>query len=371
MRYPLIAGAGSLLLVALACSDAPSALESVGVPDANLNHSGQATTIDWQTGRCPSQYALAISWAHDTDAAGAADANGNGAVCMDVNGDGPYSDDAFTCADGEEDVFVGDHPADTPNEEDGTGFDGVLCIDQTSQIAYDDCTVGNTSGSTGGGTIGDGGDDGGTGFPGLDPFSGSVGIQSLSTCLRPAEYDDVEDARCPAGFEPPFVADANDAVEASADANGNGLVCWNDGVYADDLVGLSLTAGRVNGHGVFTADGSTLSFSFHARSDGERVRGNFEFHDRTGGTTHHGTVTCLEADGATVHLEGVITNSKRRAHPEGTVIAWTATDNGEGKRAPADQVSVPETFGTFHDACAVRPSTTPLDIHAGNVQVKG
>lgn len=104
--------------------------------------------------------------------------------------------------------------------------------------------------------------------------------------------------------------------------------------------------------------------------DGEAVKGNFEFHDRDGGARYHGDVTCLEVDGATAVLEGVVTLSRESAPPVGTAITWIAVDNGEGKNAPADRVGDPEIGGPAGDPCGPAPVEEPVDIRGGNVQVK-
>lgn len=193
---------------------------------------------------------------------------------------------------------------------------------------------------------------------------------------------------CPAGYDPqlalgpiggPIGGPGGPGLPAPHpdDDNGNGWICTNGTDTVDDIVGsppptLSLTAGKVNGHGVYDAAGGTLSFSFHANSDGASVKGNFEFHDRATGGRFHGEVTCLEVDGMTALLEGVVSDSRSAAPAVGSIVTWAATDNGEGKKSPPDEVSAPESRDPEPDftPCGLAPTGTGIQIDGGNVQVR-
>lgn len=275
----------------------------------------------------------------DDEPAGAtADDNGNGWVCRVIDTEradfGMYNDDHVSCVTGEP-VF---HPEGHVADENENGF---VCEDGST--ITDDVT-----------------DEGG-----VIPGPGTGG-----------------DVVCPPGYEP--VSSISITIFGPsydpADEDQDGWMCVDgDGNKVDNIVAgspptLALTAGKVNGHGVYDVEDSgatsTLSFSFHARSDGESVKGNFEFHDRASGARWHGDVTCLEVDGETAGLEGVVTKAKEAAPAEGTVVTWIAVDNGEGKKAPADEVSEPEVGGPAGDPCGPAPTGSPVPIDGGNVQVK-
>ncbi|MEX2611249.1 MAG: hypothetical protein WEA24_15100 [Gemmatimonadota bacterium] len=190
--------------------------------------------------------------------------------------------------------------------------------------------------------------------------------------------DPGSDIVCPDGFTPILVV-GKPGFSDPADENGNGYICIDgSGNKVDDILEgeppptLTLTAGKVNGHGVYDVSGATLSFSFHAQSNGAAIKGNFEFHDRATGARMHGEVTCLETDGPTALLEGVVSHSDRGAPAAGAVVTWMATDNGEGSKSPPDQVSPPESRAAEPGfvGCGLAPTGEAVAIHGGNVQVR-
>ena len=336
MRFLLLCGSVLIAMVAAACTELPSA------PDHDMLVLPAPSFSHWPVpGRCYSSQA-AIDLHEDPEdpdpilttheeiaAAASADANGNGWVCLNLVGVGfgvfefpskgertSFDDDFQTCGrDGYTVEFRGQDPAD----DNGNGF---VCVSADGADVVDDNE---------------------------DQASQEPGPIDVAECASGQAIEVSTDA------------------QASVDENGNGWVCdvgtGIDGpLLEDDLAeagsqGLTLTAGAVNGHGTYQVGPQTLSFSFHGRSDGESVKGNFEFHDRSAGIRFHGDVTCLETDGKTALLEGV-------------AVAWTAVDNGEGKKAAADELAAPEAFGAWGGACEVRPTAPTASISGGNVQVR-
>lgn len=316
MRVLLIAALAAGVFLAAACgADRPSSARiptSPALTPASSQFPGSCFGIDDP---------LDVGEGNDVDA------NGNGWVCVADSDGHHYDDNHLICFAGTAVTAVGD-----PADANGNGF--VCLLSDGSKV--DDVP-----------------DIGGTGPPG--------GIGG--------------DIVCPDGYTATLVL-ALPGFGDPTDVNGNDWICVNgvgdkvDDILEDEPVLLALTAGKVNGHGVYEVDDGTLSFSFHASSDGEVVNGNFEFHDRDGGVRFHGDVTCLEVDGMTAMLEGVVTLSKEAAPPVGTTITWIAVDNGEGKKAPADLVSDPEIGGPAGDPCGPAPVEAPVAIRGGNVQVK-
>lgn len=131
----------------------------------------------------------------------------------------------------------------------------------------------------------------------------------------------------------------------------------------------------VTGSGHFTTDQADFrTFSFTARryADGS-VNGQWERIRRTTGNAErksHGKVTCFTIIGTQAWLGGYATSG---IYVPGEV-GWRVVDNGEGKNAPTDQISLqyvdaPEGFAA--DYCATTPEApAPLhDIESGNIQI--
>jgi hypothetical protein len=351
MRVVVLLGCLLAAILAAACTDVPTApRQGLVPPTPSFSHwSTPVRCYSTQSAVAPHEDAQRadpiLTTQEEIDAANAADANGNGWACLnlvevsfgvyELPPEGQrtsFSDDFTTCPDGYTAEFRGDDPAD----DNGNGF---VCVSGGGDVVDD--AGDNEGGETGGGGLG-----------------GSI--------------------ECEQGI-PTLVG--LDAELLAADENGNGWVCVLNKagfppvhIVEDDILAapptLTLTAGKVNGHGTYDVGSQTLSFSFHAISDGESVRGNFEFHNRTGDIRFHGDVTCMEVDGGTALLEGVVTNDKQAGPGDGTAIVWTAVDNGEGKKAAGDEVARPEVTGDWLEACGAPPTEPTTVISGGNVQVR-
>jgi len=274
-------------------------------------------------------------------------------------------------------VSVNDVPAEAAVDENGNGW---VCQKETltgvSLGEYLDDRSGLCTSSSAVVVLGDPMDANGNGF--VCQFNGDTVGDDRPGAAQDGPGDPGDDIVCPDGFTPIIVVGKPGSTDP-VDENGNGWACIDgSGNKVDDILEdeppptLTLTAGKVNGHGVYDVSGATLSFSFHAQSDGAALKGNFEFHDRATGARMHGEVTCLEMDGPTALLEGVVSHSDRGAPAEGAVVTWIATDNGEGSKSPPDQVSAPESraAGPVFVACGLAPTGEAVAIHGGNVQVR-
>jgi len=118
--------------------------------------------------------------------------------------------------------------------------------------------------------------------------------------------------------------------------------------------------------------GEWRTFAFTAReyADGT-VEGEYERYNRRPGLgPSHGNVTCFTIIGNQAWLGGFEEFGDR----VGGDVAWRVVDNGEGKNAPPDQISLQSVQlppGAAASYCARKPNGPPLfDVVAGNIQVR-
>lgn len=124
------------------------------------------------------------------------------------------------------------------------------------------------------------------------------------------------------------------------------------------------------GSGHLTVGGELRTFSFSAvrLADG-RVKGQWERFNRAVGVRDHGRVSCFTIQGNRVWLGGPATFATTPGE-----TAWRAADNGAGKGAVRDQISLQFVGGGpgFSDSyCAGQPeSPALLTIDAGNISIQ-
>ena len=144
--------------------------------------------------------------------------------------------------------------------------------------------------------------------------------------------------------------------------------------FAKGPVGQSAT-----GSGSFLFGGFNRTFSFTARlhADGS-VDGQWQrvtHNGLPGQNRSHGKITCLTAIGNQAWLGGFKTLSTTgNVDPPNNGVVWRVIDNGQGRNAPADQMSgqgvgrSPEAVASH---CADAPTGGNLfDLTAGNIQVR-
>jgi len=135
---------------------------------------------------------------------------------------------------------------------------------------------------------------------------------------------------------------------------------------------------RASGGGFYVGPEGRTTVALHALDHHNgNVQGEFEqqFHDL--GFAVHGTVDCLclypaPNGGAGAVVSGVITNVQKGAGPvpvqEGDRFLVELVDNGEGRKAPPDQIS-PTLFGPSD--CHAAPALPLFPLAGGNFQVVG
>ena len=135
----------------------------------------------------------------------------------------------------------------------------------------------------------------------------------------------------------------------------------------------------VTGSGSFVApEGDWRTFSFTARkyADGS-VDGQWQRIRRQPGNAKesksHGIITCFTIDGNKAWLGGYATSGLWSTPPDNET-GWRVVDNGQGKNAPPDQMSLEyvgasEGFADYY--CSETPDDPDLyDIESGNIQVR-
>lgn len=132
---------------------------------------------------------------------------------------------------------------------------------------------------------------------------------------------------------------------------------------------------RVQGGANFTApDGDLRTFAFSAvrYADGS-VTGQWERIRRFGGNAasnkSHGVVTCFTVIGNNVWLGGYAT-SGNFTEPGFNEVGWSVVDNGNGRNAPPDQMSLQRVAripGFADRVCDQTPDFFLFDIAAGNI----
>ena len=151
-------------------------------------------------------------------------------------------------------------------------------------------------------------------------------------------------------------------------------------VFFDKVSGNPVVQ-SVTGSGSFTVEqqqGDWRTFSFTARrhADGT-VKGQWDrIRRQAGNAAHsksHGVVTCFTIMGDEAWLDGYATTGLW-SDPPNNEVRWRVKDNGQGKKADPDQISLQGVGwdpGSAVDYCANTPRGVLLnDIEAGNIQVK-
>ena len=130
-----------------------------------------------------------------------------------------------------------------------------------------------------------------------------------------------------------------------------------------------------SGH-MFRPDGTLRSFSFSARkyADGSS-KGELQLNSRSFDVVVHIRIDCLRVVGNVAHMSGRITRVSNPDEGEvGELNRVEVRDNGEGSKAPPDQVStIPVNTGDADPTtCVDAPTNSTIrPVHRGNVQVSG
>jgi hypothetical protein len=136
----------------------------------------------------------------------------------------------------------------------------------------------------------------------------------------------------------------------------------------------------VSGAAQFSApDGDLRTFAFTARRHANgSVSGQWErirrFDGNAGGSKAHGVVTCFTVIDNQVWLGGYATTGNY-SEPGNSDVAWRVADNGQGRHAPPDQISlqvVSAAAGYAADFCDTTPAGFPafFDLVAGNITIR-
>lgn len=143
--------------------------------------------------------------------------------------------------------------------------------------------------------------------------------------------------------------------------------------------GVSKQGGVVasaTGSGHYTAGDQirTLAFNAVKKADGS-VAGSYQINVHVLDLWFHVDVTCLETEDNTAWIGGIISQTNRPDFIQvGSVSYFYAIDNGEGKAAPADVVSVArinDRDGADEEFCTLKPLLLPpRPVEKGNVQVR-
>jgi hypothetical protein len=139
-------------------------------------------------------------------------------------------------------------------------------------------------------------------------------------------------------------------------------------------VGQSVTG---SGSFIFGAFNRTFSFTARIHADGS-VDGQWQrvtHNGLPGQSRSHGKITCLTIIGNQAWLGGFKTlSTSGGVEPPNNGVIWRVIDNGQGRNAPADQMSgqgvnrPPENVASY---CAAAPTGDILfDLAAGNIQVR-
>ena len=144
-------------------------------------------------------------------------------------------------------------------------------------------------------------------------------------------------------------------------------------VFAVGRVGQSVTG---SGSFLFGAFNRTFSFTARIHADGS-VAGQWQrvtHNGLPGQSRSHGEITCLNIVGNQAWLGGFKTLSTTgNVDPPNNGVIWRVIDNGQGRRAPPDQMSgqgvgrSPEAVASY---CTDTPGGNVFDLTAGNIQVR-
>jgi hypothetical protein len=143
-------------------------------------------------------------------------------------------------------------------------------------------------------------------------------------------------------------------------------------------IGSGVVVGQVvdsaTGSGQIHVSGELRTFTFNAKTNSLGVTsGQTQAFSRASGFRWHGTLDCLNVVGNVATMSGVVTDITPSTPPffvVGSHILFQVIDNGSGKKAPPDLISLTFFFGT-----AVNPGCTGFGVFAaipvedGNVKV--
>ena len=129
-----------------------------------------------------------------------------------------------------------------------------------------------------------------------------------------------------------------------------------------------------SGSGQLTLGGESRTFAFTAHRAGDgAVRGEAQLNNRLGGAMLHIAIDCLKVVGNVAIISGTVTRSNLPAEV-GQVAGFAVEDNGAGKTAPPDRITLVATFPPYTTACTLYepadfdPYFLPID--GGDVQVR-
>jgi hypothetical protein len=129
----------------------------------------------------------------------------------------------------------------------------------------------------------------------------------------------------------------------------------------------------VTGSAHFRVSGALRTFTASAveHADGT-VSGRGQLNARVLGLRAQGTVDCMVVIDNFAALSGIVTNSNDPAEV-GRGVVWAVRDNGEGRNAPADEVTFLYRFDPHPDLCktwAPVLMTILVPAEKGNVKVR-
>ncbi len=149
------------------------------------------------------------------------------------------------------------------------------------------------------------------------------------------------------------------------------------------VVGISLTPVQAQGKGIvssasgagqITVGDDLRTFSYTAQRDSSNTtRGQAQLINRNSGNRFHMTINCLSVAGNVATMSGVVTNSTADGTPfgEGNPVWFQVVDNGEGKNAPPDLISlVVFFFGPPGVPCTSPVIPANIPVEGGNIQVR-
>jgi hypothetical protein len=141
-------------------------------------------------------------------------------------------------------------------------------------------------------------------------------------------------------------------------------------------VAVAQVVESATGSGHIHVNGELRTFTFNASTDTSGVTtGQTQAFSRSSGFKWHGTINCLNVVGNVATMSGVVTDISPSTPPffvVGSNILFQVIDNGSGKNAPPDLISLTFFFGP---GSANNPGCTGFGVFAnipveeGNVKV--
>lgn len=125
------------------------------------------------------------------------------------------------------------------------------------------------------------------------------------------------------------------------------------------------------GNATYQLNGVAVPFTlvFTAQGSSDSVKGNFTFTRSDGGTFTVGNVNCLNVNGTTAGMSGVITSSSGPNVPSVGDSGYIAVvENGQGSKASGPSYVQVDAGSQYTNNC---PATTPNEyqVTSGTVQV--